>query len=57
MIKTISSLEHDHMLSKCLAFCLTVQNDLSNSANILSVIILNKAEMAIVINGFISILT
>ena len=45
------------MLSKCLAFCLTVQNDLSNSANILSVIILNKAEMAIVINGFISILT
>ena len=32
-------------------------NDISNSANILSVIILNKAEMAIVINGFISILT
>ena len=57
MIKTISSLEHDHMLSKCLAFCLAVQNDLSNSANILSVIILNKAEMAIVINDFISILT
>ena len=45
------------MLNKCLTFCLTVQNDLSNSTNILSVIILNKAEMAIVINGFISILT
>ena len=57
MRKTTNSLEHDHMLNKCLTFCLTVQNDLSNSANILSVIILNKAEMAIVINDFISILT